>query len=70
MIKIHKYIGYKNTYDYIVNYYKDSFDNNNKITSETRKALNGTVINESNVERDKYLPKDMNLIQLILQALL
>ena len=47
----------QNTYDYIVNYYKDSFDNNNKITSETRKALNGTVINESNVERDKYLPK-------------
>ena len=29
----------QNTYDYIVNYYKDSFDNNNKITSETRKAL-------------------------------
>ena len=47
----------QNTYDYIVNYYKDSFDNNNKITSETRKAFNGTVINESNVERDKYLPK-------------
>ena len=47
----------QNTYDYIVNYYKDSFNNNNKIKSETRKALNGTVINESNVERDKYLPK-------------
>ena len=45
----------KNTYDYIVNYYKDSF--NNKIASETRKAPNGTVINESNVERDKYLPE-------------
>lgn len=47
----------QNTYDYIVNYYKDSFDNNNKIASETRKAPNGTVINESNVERDKYLPE-------------
>lgn len=45
----------QNTYDYIVNYYKDSF--NNKIASETRKAPNGTVINESNVERDKYLPE-------------
>lgn len=47
----------QNTYDYIVNYYKDSFDNNNKIASETRKAPNGTIINESNVERDKYLPE-------------
>ena len=45
----------QNTYDYIVNYYQDSF--NNKIASETRKAPNGTVINESNVERDKYLPE-------------
>ena len=45
----------QNTYDYVVNYYKDSF--NNKIASETRKAPNGTVINESNVERDKYLPE-------------
>lgn len=34
----------QNTYDYIVNYYKDSFDNNNKITSETRKALNGQLL--------------------------
>lgn len=47
----------QNTYDYIVNYYKDSFNDNNKIASETRKAPNGTVINESNVERDKYLPE-------------
>ncbi len=46
----------QNTYDYVVNYYKDSFDNNNLIESETRKAPNGTIINESNVERDKYLP--------------
>ena len=45
----------QNTYDYVVNYYKDSF--NNLIKSETRKAANGTIINESNVDRDKYLPE-------------
>ena len=45
----------QNTYDYVVNYYKDSF--NNLIKSETRKAVNGTIINESNVDRDKYLPE-------------
>ena len=45
----------QNTYDYVVNYYKDSF--NNLIKSETRKAPNGTIINESNVDRDKYLPE-------------
>ena len=44
----------QNTYDYVVNYYKDSF--NNLIKSETRTAPNGTIINESNVDRDKYLP--------------
>lgn len=47
----------QNTYDYVVNYYKDSFNDNNKIASETRKAPTGTIINESNVERDKYLPE-------------
>ena len=46
----------QNTYDYVVNYYKDSFDSSKLIKSETRKAPNGTIINESNVERDKYLP--------------
>ena len=47
----------QNTYDYIVNYYKDSFDSSKLIKSETRKAANGTIINESNVDRDKYLPE-------------
>ncbi len=46
----------QNTYDYVVNYYKDSFESGNLIKSETRKAASGTVINVSNVDRDKYLP--------------
>ena len=46
----------QNTYDYVVNYYKDSFDSSKLIKSETRNDPNGTVINESNVDRDKYLP--------------
>lgn len=44
----------QNEYDYKVNYYKDSF-NTNPIASDTRKAVNGTVINVDNVEKDKYL---------------
>ena len=47
----------QNKYNYTVNYYKDSFDSNNLISSDVREAINGTVINESNVDRDKYLPE-------------
>ena len=43
------------TYQYKVSYYKDSFDEGNKIATDTREAANGTVINIDNVEKDKYL---------------
>lgn len=46
----------QNTYQYKVNYYKDTFDNSNLIAGETRTAPKNTVINESNVDKDKYLP--------------
>ena len=47
----------QNEYEYVVNYYKDSITSENKIASDTRIAVNGTVINEENVDRDKYLPE-------------
>ena len=47
----------QNEYEYVVNYYKDSMTSENKIASDTRIAVNGTVINEENVDRDKYLPE-------------
>ena len=43
------------TYQYKVNYYKDSITDSNKIASDTREAVNGTIINIDNVEKDKYL---------------
>jgi len=42
-------------YDYVVNYYKDSIEQNNLLTTETRQAPAGTIINESNVEINKYI---------------
>ena len=41
-------------YKYVVNYYKDSFDTN-PIASDEGSAKNGTVINSSDVELNKYL---------------
>ena len=43
------------TYQYKVSYYKDNYDEGNKIATDTREAANGTVINIDNVEKDKYL---------------
>ena len=42
------------TYQYKVNYYKDSFENK-PFKTDTREAVNGTVIDIYNVEKDKYL---------------
>ena len=42
------------TYQYKVNYYKDSFENK-PFKTDTREAVNGTVIDIDNVEKDKYL---------------
>ena len=42
-------------YDYIVNYYKDSIAESNILATETRQAPAGTIINESNVDKNKYL---------------
>lgn len=46
----------QNKYNYIVNYYKDDFNESNLIASDTREAINGTIINEDNVLKDKYVP--------------
>ena len=43
------------TYEYKVNYYKDSKTDSNKIATDTREAVKDTVINASNVDKDKYL---------------
>ena len=42
------------TYQYKVNYYKDSFENK-PFKTDTREAVNETVIDIDNVEKDKYL---------------
>ena len=47
-------------YDYIVNYYKDTINDNEPFKSETRQAPAGTTINESNVQKDKYLSEAGN----------
>ena len=41
-------------YNYKVNYYKDS-TNGTKLATDERSAAKNTIINESNVEKDKYL---------------
>ena len=43
------------TYEYKVNYYKDSITDSNKIATDTREAVKDTVINALNVDKDKYL---------------
>lgn len=43
------------TYEYKVNYYKDSKNDSNKIATDTREAVKDTVINVLNVDKDKYL---------------
>ena len=42
-------------YRYIVNYYKDSIDDNNLIATDTRSAVHNTIIDINSVEKDKYL---------------
>ena len=42
-------------YDYVVNYYKDSITESNLLATETRQAPAGTIINEGNVDKNKYL---------------
>ena len=43
-------------YKYIVNYYKDSFENE-PFKTDIRKAVNGDTIDIENVDKDKYLNK-------------
>ena len=42
-------------YRYIVNYYKDSIDDNNKLGSYSGYATNGTVIKGDSIDKNKYL---------------
>jgi len=48
---------YWESYRYQVNYYKDSIADTNKLASEVRVVSKDTIINESNVNKDKYLTK-------------
>lgn len=58
-MKVPKYIGYKNTYNYVINYYKDEITNPNDRnylgSSDTRNAHKGDAITLNDNDKNAYL---------------